>query len=165
MDNMKNIRIDRSDNFILKEILYHALYVPEGAVRYEKSVLDLPEISKYVKCWGRNGDFGIKMVAEDKIIGAIWGRLFTVKDPGYGFVNDQTPEITMAMLPGYRNQGLGSKMYRDFEELARELRFTSLSLSVDKANPACRFYLRQGYEIIKEEATAYTMVKSILSHR
>ena len=154
-------QLDKSDYLFLKEILYHALYLPEGAVPYEKSVLDLPEIAKYVECWGRKGDFGVKMVADDKIIGAIWGRLFTARNPGYGFVSDQIPEITMAMLPGFRNQGFGTKLYHDFEILAEECGFQKLSLSVDKANPACRFYLREGYEILGEEGTAYTMVKTI----
>ncbi|TVQ85237.1 MAG: GNAT family N-acetyltransferase [Bacteroidetes bacterium] len=160
---MKIQQLDNSDYLILKEVLYHALYLPEGAVPYEKSVVDLPEIAKYVKGWGRKGDFGVKMAAEENIIGAVWGRLFTARNPGYGFVSDQIPEITMALMPGFRNQGFGTQLYRDFEKLAKESGFQKLSLSVDKANPACRFYLREGYEIIGEEGTAYTMVKSIAS--
>jgi ribosomal protein S18 acetylase RimI-like enzyme len=158
---MKIHQIHKKDYRALRQILYYALYLPEGVVPYEKSVLDLPEISKYIEGWGRKGDFGVKMIDEEKTIGAIWGRLFSADNPGYGFVNDLTPEITMAMIPGYRNSGLGTFMYREFEKLAVSSGFQSLSLSVDKSNSAVRFYLREGYTIVNEEGTSYTMVKMI----
>lgn len=67
----------------------------------------------------------------------------------------------MSLLPEYRNRGLGMRLYHDFEELLIRHQTHSLSLSVDKRNPATRFYLRAGFQIIREEKTALVMIKHI----
>ena len=151
-------QISEDDYFFLREMLYEALFVPDGEKPFPKSILDLPEISKYVEGWGPS-DFGI--IAQDgaELIGAVWGRLFMSANKGYGYIDDRTPELTMAVKSSYRNNGIGCEMMNRFFLHAKRNGYNAVSLSVDKRNRAASFYLKTGFSIIDEDGTAYTMKK------
>ena len=151
-------QISEDDYFFLREMLYEALFVPYGEKPFPKSILDLPEISKYIEGWGPS-DFGIIAQYGAELIGAVWGRLFTSTNKGYGYVDDSIPELTMAVKSSYRNMGIGSEMMNKFFLLAKRNGHNAVSLSVDKRNRATGFYLKTGFSIIKEAGTAYTMKK------
>ncbi len=122
-----------------------------------KFTLDLPEISKYIDNWAPPGDFGIIAGDGDKPIGAGWGRLFKSTNRGYGYIDDKTPELTMAVKNIYRNRGIGAELMRRFLILAKEKGYKAVSLSVDKRNRAAGFYQGMGFKIINEAETSYTM--------
>src|SRR5207237_7112705 len=65
---------------------------------------DLP-VARYVNNFGRPGDAGL-IAWENGPIGAAWYRLFTAREPGCGFVDEQTPELTIAVRPSRRGSGL-----------------------------------------------------------
>jgi ribosomal-protein-alanine N-acetyltransferase len=161
MMNLSYREIIKSDYEFLREILYDALFIPEGEKPVDKTVVDLPEISKYINNWGLSSDFGIIAGVNEQPVGAIWGRLFNKNNKGYGYVDENTPELTMAIKSEYRNQGIGESMISRFFQLAGDKGYKYLSLSVDKRNRACNFYLRQGFKIVGELGTAYTMRKEI----
>ncbi len=155
--NIAYREIKKSDYRFLKDMLYEALFVPEGEKPYDRSVIDLPEISKYTDNWGMEGDFGIVIIDNEKLIGAIWGRLFNKNNKGYGFVDENTPELAMAIKGEYRNQGLGESLILRFLKFAKDKGYQNLSLSVDKRNRAFNFYKRLGFKIVDEKDSAYTM--------
>ncbi len=146
-----------NDYHFLREMLYEALFVPEGEKPFPKSILDLPEISKYIENWASPGDFGIIARDGEVPVGAVWGRLFKSTNKGYGYIDDKTPELTMAVKNNYRNRGIGAELMRRFLILAKEKGHKAVSLSVDKRNRAANFYLGMGFKIINEAETAYTM--------
>ena len=146
-----------NDYHFLREMLYEALFVPEGEKPFPKSILDLPEISKYTENWASPGDFGIIAGDGDEPVGAVWGRLFKSNNRGYGYIDDKTPELTMAVKNSYRNRGIGAELMRRFLILAKEKGHKAVSLSVDKRNRAAGFYREIGFKIINEAETAYTM--------
>lgn len=75
----------------LSEVLYMALYVPEGQPPFPKSILDNPDISKYIDHWGTlPNDLALVAVSNDELIGAIWGRTFNSSKAGYGFIDENT---------------------------------------------------------------------------
>src|SRR5262249_56364556 len=41
-------RLDRMDEPFLREMLYHALYVPDGQPPFAKEIINEPELAKYV---------------------------------------------------------------------------------------------------------------------
>jgi hypothetical protein len=98
-NSMITAQIGPVDESILRDFLFHAIFVPDGEQPLDRNVLELPEISKYMDNWGRDGDFGLKLLHKNRAIGAIWCRLFPAEEPGYGFVREDIPELTMAILP------------------------------------------------------------------
>ncbi|MEM1427556.1 MAG: GNAT family N-acetyltransferase, partial [Cyanobacteria bacterium P01_H01_bin.130] len=71
-------RLQTQDEPFLWEMLYQALYLPEGAAPLPRQVLRSPELARYVENWGRQGDVGfLASMAEGIPIGAVWLRLPT----------------------------------------------------------------------------------------
>lgn len=150
-----------TDESFLWEMLYEAIYIPEGHPKPERTILQEPALAHYVAGWGKQpGDEGI--VAVDTLsgqpVGVVWLRLFSAADPGWGFVDASTPEASIALLPAYRGQGIGTAL---LSALIAQLhgRYSALSLSVDPLNPAMHLYERLGFTTIGAVGTSLTMRK------
>lgn len=151
------------DESFLWEMLYQAIYVPDGQPLPPRSILDEPDIAQYVRDWGqRPGDMGVVAVdpAADKPVGAAWLRLFGKTNPGYGYVDDATPELSIAILPEYRGQGVGTLLLDSLLQAASQ-RFAAISLSVAPENPAARLYSRMGFETVSASGSTLTMLKQL----
>ena len=120
---------------------------------------DLP-VARYVNNWGRPGDAGL-VPWEAGPIGAAWYRLFPAEAPGFGFVDEQTPELAIAVVPSKRGHGIGDELLQELIAKAREAGYERLSLSVEPGNPARKLYERHGFSIVDEGAEAWTMVASL----
>lgn len=148
------------DQPFLWEMLYQALYVPEGNEPFPRDIVHRPEISRYAEDWGNRDDTGF--VAIDEIsqqpTGAVWIRLLTGENKGYGYVDDATPELSIAVTPEYRGQGIGTKLLVHILQQT-ENRFRAISLSVSSDNPAVRLYERLGFEVTGASGNSLTMVK------
>jgi ribosomal protein S18 acetylase RimI-like enzyme len=143
-------------------MLYQSLHVPEGGRPFPREVVERPEIAKYVRAWGREGDVGFVAVAAGggAPLGAAWLRLLKGDEGGYGYVDDETPELGMAVLPEYRGRGVGSELLGRLLESAGEV-YRSVCLSVSADNPAVRLYRRAGFERARECGASLTMVKRL----
>lgn len=151
------------DEPFLWEMLYQAIYVPEGQPRPPRSILQEPSLAHYARAWGQQpGDLGILALepAQGQPVGAAWLRLFSGADPGYGYVAEDIPEFSVAILPEYRGQGLGSLL---LETLLKEAAgsYRSVSLSVSRDNPVTRLYARLGFVTCAESDSSLTMVRRL----
>jgi GNAT superfamily N-acetyltransferase len=146
----------------LWEMLYQALFVPPGHRPFPKDCLQHPDISKYASNWGKTHDRGLIAVEAhtQKPVGAAWLRLFTQEQKGYGYVDDDTPELSIAVLPSYRGKGIGSLLLQGLFHEART-HYTALSLSVSTANPAKRFYERFGFSTGSKTEHSCVMIKRL----
>ena len=133
-----------SDQPFLWEMLYMALYVPPGGSPFPRSILADPDIACYVGGWGRPGDWGRLACAGAAPIGAVWLRLWSGDEKGYGYVSPFIPELSIALLPEYRHKGIGTRMLAQVISMSRE-RYPGLSLSVVENSPARRLYERLGF--------------------
>lgn len=154
--------ITNRDQSFLSEIIYHAIFVPEGAEPPSPDVVYSFGLRKYYEDFSRPGDLGF--IAIDPATGhrmaAAWLRLLTVELPGYGYVDDQTPELTIATLPEYRGKGIGTRLLEHLFEAAKT-HYSAISLSVWPANPAFRLYQRLGFVVVKENEHDVVMVKPL----
>ena len=81
-------------------------------------------------------------------VGAAWYRLFRRDAPGYGFVDEETPELAIAVVPSRRGRGIGESLLEALCERARADGFGALSLSVERENPALvSFYEEHGFGV------------------
>ena len=150
--------ITPDDTGFLWEMLYEAIYVAEGVTRPPRDVLLHPEIRRYLQDWGQPGDSGF--VAVDPLsaepIGAVWLRLLIGDHKGYGYVDDETPELTVAVVPQCRGKGIGTRLLSHLLATS-ETQYSSLSLSVSPDNPALRLYKRMGFETVGTCGTSLVM--------
>jgi ribosomal protein S18 acetylase RimI-like enzyme len=146
------------DEPILREALYHALYVPPGTQPFPRNITDDPDIARYVDGWGRDGDMGVIAEVDGAFAGAAWLRLWRDDDRGYGFVDESTPELSIAVLPGFRGQGLGTRMLTELFAEADQF-YPAISLSVSPGNPAQRLYERLGFVVVSSDADSILMCR------
>jgi GNAT superfamily N-acetyltransferase len=121
---------------------------------------DIP-LARYTENWGRPGDLALIAMEGGHPIGAAWLRRFTSSSPGYGFVDDETPELTIAVVPSRRRHGVGQELLDALLEQARAAGYRGVSLSVEDASPAVAFYERNGFAEVGEDQGAFTMVKQL----
>jgi ribosomal protein S18 acetylase RimI-like enzyme len=146
----------------LRRALYEAVaWNPERVIPPYEFTIEHPELARYHAGWGRRGDLAV--VAEDggEIVGAALCRLFTNDDHGHGYVDDETPELAVAVWDGRRGKGIGTQLMEALEDVARAEGFSQLSLSVDADNPARHLYERLGYAEISADESGVRMLKQL----
>ena len=142
----------RGDVPFMKDMLRHAYYWRWG----DPATADLPT-SRYVDKWGRPGDAAMIALDDGVAVGAAWYRLFSRSAPGYGFVDESVPELTIAVVPSRRGRGFGDELLGGLLDRARQEGYSALSLSVEKDNPALRLYERFGFEPVGEVGDSVVM--------
>lgn len=155
-------RLLPSDQAFLWEMLYQSLHVPAGAAPLPRDVLLRPEVARYAEGFGRGGDLGVVALQTESgaPVGAAWVRLLTGDARGYGYVDDDTPELGMAVLAGFRGRGIGTTLLEHLLTLAAD-RCRKVCLSVSSDNPAMRLYLRAGFTVVASSDGTLTMVRSV----
>ncbi len=160
---MKIRKIKHKETDFLKEMLYLALFVPEGQPLFPKSILDNPDISKYIDHWGAlPNDLALVALINNELIGAIWGRTFSKSNAGFGFIDENTPEICMAVKEKFRNQGIGTKLIDEISKIYFSKGIKSISLSVDKENRAKLLYKRKGFFVVEKDEDKDFIMKKII---
>ncbi len=141
--------LTQQDEPFLWQMLYEAAHLAEEGDMTVQDAMNHPELLKYVKDWGVEGDMGFAatLVNGDVSVGAAWLRLLTGNNQGYGYIDDQTPELAIAILPEYRNHGLGTQLITHLIATAKVV-YPSICLSCRKSNPALRLYQRLGWKIV-----------------
>jgi GNAT superfamily N-acetyltransferase len=125
------------------------------------SVLATPANARYAEAWKRPGDIGVIAEVLGTPVGAAWLRLFDAAVPGYGFVDERTPEVSIAVVADCRGQGIGSALLDALVDSARRAGHPALSLSVGLANPAVALYERKGFVHVASSDDAHTMRKDL----
>ena len=132
-------------------MLHHAYY-------WRESDADASEpVSRYVANFGRRGDAALIAIEDHRRVGAAWYRLFTHDEPGFAFLDESTPEVSIAVVPNMRGRGTGSQLLSALMERARQEGYPALSLSVERDNPSIKLYERHGFRPVREEGDTVVM--------
>jgi ribosomal protein S18 acetylase RimI-like enzyme len=142
----------------LEEMLFQAIFTPEGQSIPEKNIIFEPFLHHYINDFGRKNDVCLVAEHENKLIGAIWTRIFSENERGYGFLDAETPELSMAVAADYRNSGIGAILLDALLEKLKASGCQQVSLSVDARNFARKFYHKHGFRDFKIESNSVLMV-------
>lgn len=146
------------DFSLLKEFLYEAIFVPEGAIPPPENIVDRPELRIYFADFGsRAGDLGLVAESGSEVVGMVWCRLMH----DYGHLDDDTPSLALAVREPFRGNGIGSVLLQAMLLLLKQAGYFRVSLSVQKANRAVHLYRRAGFLPVRETAEEYLMVAEL----
>jgi GNAT superfamily N-acetyltransferase len=156
------LRPARPDDVVhVRWALYTALaWDPERRLPPPEVTLEHPAASRYHRDWGRPGDLGVVAEAAGRVVGVAYCRLFTEADHGHGYVDEETPEVAVAVREENRGEGLGARLLSALADTAHAAGFERLSLSVAAENPARRLYERLGYREISSDGDGIRMLLS-----
>ena len=136
----------------LRDMLRHAYYWRWGSPDED----DVPA-ARYIEGWGRPGDAAVIALDEGFPVGAAWYRVFRQGAPGYGFLDESTPELSIAVVPSRRGRGFGDELLNALMDRARLEGYTALSLSVETDNPARKLYERFGFDKVETRGDTLVM--------
>ncbi|MEV6279251.1 GNAT family N-acetyltransferase [Nocardia sp. NPDC051832] len=137
-----------ADQQFLAEMLIEAAH----ASGHELTLEALPATTdsyRYVADWGQPSDLGV--IAHDDHgtpAGAAWLRHFdrTIASPA--FIDEHTPELTIATTASARGQGLGTALLQRLQDTAAQAGVPALALGVHRENqPAQQLYRNEGWQL------------------
>jgi ribosomal protein S18 acetylase RimI-like enzyme len=145
------------DQSLLWDWLHVALWDPPPAGLRPREVLQNPGVSIYAEGWGREGDVGVVGEFDGAPVGACWMRRIR-GGTGLGYVDDDTPQLGIALQPGYRGRGFGRRLMMAALQAARECGYRQVSLTVHPQNPAIALYESCGFVKREIRSTYHLMV-------
>ncbi|TWD84136.1 L-amino acid N-acyltransferase YncA [Kribbella amoyensis] len=135
----------------------------DGQPRFTLSALTaMDEAWRYLDGWPRSGsDFGVVAEVNERPVGAAWARCLTSDRPGYGYVGDDVPELSIGVSRDARGQGVGRALLTELIAAARSAGYERISLSVEPANRAADLYRSLGFVEVGRTGGSDTMVLTL----
>jgi GNAT superfamily N-acetyltransferase len=118
-------------------------------------------IYHYVDAWGRTGDTALIAADGGHPVGAAWYRLFPESRPGFGFVDEQTPEMTIVVIPSRQGQGIGEQLLGALLERAKEDGYPAVSVSVQRGHHDEELLRQAGFEQVAEAGDTLTLRRAV----
>ena len=135
-----------------------AVWRPDKPTPTGDEVLANPRYAMYLAGWHRPGDYGL--VAEhDGPVGAAWYRTYTELSPGIGFVSEDVPELSVAVIASRRREGIGRQLLVELINASVEQGHAAVSLSTREQNPARHLYESVGFVTVAKHGSSWTMVR------
>lgn len=135
-----------------------AFWRPDTPTPTGDEVMTDARYAMYLAGWPRPGDFGL--VAEgDEPVGAAWYRTFTEAEHGHGFIEEDVPELAIAVVASRRTEGIGLRLLVDLINASVAQGFAAISLVVREDNPARRLYESTGFVVIERRGTSWKMIR------
>lgn len=148
------------ESHLLDDFLYLAIHQEDPSVPVPRAITCDPHLAKYIENWGRRSDRCLVAVSGDQVVGAVWSRLVGFPAPGYGYVDEETPEVSISVVPSWRGQGVGTALMTSMlSYLSKD--FHQVSLSCQKSNAALDLYLRLGFTIHHEDEKEAVMLMKL----
>jgi ribosomal protein S18 acetylase RimI-like enzyme len=125
-------------------MLREATY-PSDSSASVAEVMKRPDLAMTLPDFSRSSD--LAQIAEDARtpVGAAWCRRFTESEHSWGFIDELTPEVGIAVLASCRGHWIGTALLTVLAEAARTDGSASLSLCTERDGAARRLYERLGF--------------------
>jgi ribosomal protein S18 acetylase RimI-like enzyme len=135
-----------------------AVWRPDKPTPTAEEVMADPRYAMYLAGWPRPGDYGI--VAHDgQPVGAAWYRSYTSTSHGHGFVGEDVPELSIAVIASRRHEGIGRRLLVALVDASVAQGYDAISLSVAENNPARVLYESAGFVPTEKHGHSWTMVR------
>ncbi len=135
-----------------------AVWRPDKPTPSGDQVLADPRYAMYLVGWPMQGDYGL-IAEQDGPIGAAWYRIYTEVTHGHGFVAEEIPELSIAVIASRRHEGIGRRLLVDLIEASVAQGYPAISLSVNNGNPARGLYESVGFVYVGKRGSTWTMVR------
>ena len=122
-------------------------------------VMARPDLAMTIPDFSRRGDLA-RVAEEDRTrLGAAWCRCFTRAEHSWGFLDETTPEVGIAVEAAHRGKGLGGALLASLIEAARADGWGSLSLCTTQGGGEERLYVRAGFmKVLTLPGTSDTII-------
>lgn len=162
MQNLSLRPISNDDLTFARQMLYEAAFWRgEADAAPADEALQRSDLARYIEGWGRPGDRGLIARVSEAPTGAVWVRLFDDADHGYGYIDNQTPELSIAVAKDHRRCGIGRSLLTAMLAQACLDGVARVSLSVEKDNPARSLYASVGFVPTGTVGDAVTMIRPL----
>jgi ribosomal protein S18 acetylase RimI-like enzyme len=149
---------DEDFTFLATMLGEAAVWRPSKPTPTGDQVLADPRYAMYLAGWPRRGDYGL--VAEQHgPLGAAWYRTYTEAIHGYGFVAEDVPELSIAVIATRRREGIGRQLLTELINASVGQGHPALSLSVNDENPARDLYASVGFVEVEKRESSSTMIR------
>jgi GNAT superfamily N-acetyltransferase len=135
-----------------------AVWRPDKPTPTADQVLADPRYARYLTGWPRRGDYGL-IAEQNEPVGAAWFRTFTEANRGLGFVAEDVPELSIAVIASRRHVGIGRRLLAELIDVSVAQGYPALSLRVAAANPARRLYESSGFVPVGLPGPSLTMIR------
>jgi ribosomal protein S18 acetylase RimI-like enzyme len=135
-----------------------AVWRPDKQTPTAEQVMADPRYALYLAGWPRQGDYGL-IAEQDGPVGAAWYRTYTEAEHGYGFVAEDVPELSIAVIASRRHEGIGRRLLVGLIEASVAQGHPAISLSVAENNPARRLYESTGFVAVEKNGRSWTMIR------
>ncbi len=130
-----------SEQKIVTDMLHYALRLDQ----VNETLSDIPKLAIYEEFYGfTSKDLGLYALVDNQLAGAVWIRRLNADHGSNGYIDDNTPILNIAVLPEFRDKGLGSQMIEQLFIEAGAL-YDNISVSVVHNSTAISFYERHGF--------------------
>jgi GNAT superfamily N-acetyltransferase len=123
-------------------------------------VLQSAGVRIYAQQWGNRTDLGVVAVVDGADAGACWMRLLA---PGIGLasVDASTPQLGIALEPGYQHKGFGKALMQEALAQAAGAGYRQVALTVHPANPARWMYQSCGFKLVEQRSGHWLMLAAL----
>ena len=133
-----------ADRVFLEAMLREAVYPDDPSVSIAQ-VMQRPDLAMTIPDFSRAGDLALIEEDDGAALGAAWCRCFTHEAHSWGYIDSDTPEVGIAVVPDRRGQGIGTRLLHALMDRARLDGRTALSLCTDPEDRPLSMYVRAGF--------------------
>ena len=131
-----------SEQTIVTDMLYYA----QGLDATDKTIQELEELKIYHEFYGLTPkDFGIYVLQNGTVAGAVWSRRLSQYHNSKGFVLNDTPVLNIALKPAFRKKKIATALMNQYLEETASM-YKTITLSSPKESVG--FFEKFGFKLL-----------------